>query len=257
MTRPTAVPEFSVVVPTLNEEGEIEETLRRARRALGPSVETLVADGGSRDRTVERARPMARVLASEPCRGRQLAAGARAARGRIVVFLHADTWLDEGAGEAIREAIEAGAVGGCCRFALRPGADSLRYRLLERGVNWRTRRFRTATGDQAIFARRDLLERGLELRPQPLFEDLELARDLRAHGRFAVADAAARTSSRRWERRGFALTLLTHWGLRAAYLAGADPGWLARRYRAWRPAAGPSAVRDRPAGPDVSRTARR
>lgn len=230
------MPDVSVVVPALDEEDLVVGALRSARAALGRSAELVVVDGGSTDRTRERATPLARVLRSEPCRGRQLDVGARAARGRVLLFLHADTRLPAGAGEALRRALaRPDAAGGCFRFAVQPPAPLLsRWRLLETAVALRTRWLRTATGDQALFARRDAYRRAGGFPPWPLFEDVELVRRLRRVGRFVRADAPARTSRRRWERRGFWRTVLTHWGLRAAFAAGASPERLAELYEAGR-----------------------
>lgn len=224
--------EFSVVVPTLDEEAGLDETLRRARSALGPDAEVIVVDGGSRDRTTEIAAAHGRVLSTHRNRGAQLAAGARAASGRILVFVHADTWLPEGAATAIRAAIRAGAGAGCFRFAIQSQSPQTRarrwrYRLLEWGVNWRTRRFRTATGDQALFATRDAYEACDGFRDLPLFEDVTFVRAVRRVTRFRLLPLAAHTSSRRWEA-GFLRTVVRHWALRAAFLAGADPRRLSR-----------------------------
>ena len=127
-------PKISLIIPTLDEETQLAETLNRATAALGPEVEVIVVDGGSRDRTVEIAARYGTVLLADQGRGPQLRAGARAATGEILVFLHADTWLPEGSAAAVRTALRNGAGAGCFRFAVRPPAPDLRYRLLERGV---------------------------------------------------------------------------------------------------------------------------
>lgn len=221
--------EFSVIVPTLDEEARLDETLRRAKSALGPETEVIVVDGGSRDRTTEVAAAHGRVLSTRRNRGAQLAAGARTATGEILVFVHADTWLPDGAAAAIRAAVRAGAGAGCFRFAIqaRSRARRWRYRLLEWGVNWRTRRLRTATGDQALFATRDAYEACDGFRDLPLFEDVTFVRAVRRVTRFRLLPLTAYTSSRRWEA-GFLRTVVKHWALRAAFLAGADPRRLSR-----------------------------
>lgn len=250
----TRVPEFSVVVPTLNEAASVEGTLAAARRAL-PGGELIVADGGSEDDTVARAAAGgARIVRAGRGRGAQMAAGARAARGAVLVFLHADTRLAPGAGEAIRRAVRApGVAGGCFRFAVDPPArGSLRYRALEWGVNLRTRLFRTATGDQAIFARREALERVGGVPTVPLFEDVLLVRRLRRAGEFRPLAAAARTSRRRWEERGFSRTVLEHWGARLAFALGVRPERLAGWYGSPRSRTNaPPGSRD-PVGPDAA-----
>jgi len=219
---------LSAIVPTLDEAGGIEETLSRARVALGEDTEILVVDGGSRDGTRTLAARHARVLECEPCRGVQLHHGAHAARGDILVFLHADTWLSPGAGAAIRGAVAGGAVGGCCRLAVR--GEGWRYRWLERGIAWRTRRFGTATGDQALFATRESYALAGGFGPYPLFEDVRFVRALRRLGPFVSLEAVAATSPRRWTEHGFLRTVVGHWLLRARHAAGAEPATLARRY---------------------------
>jgi rSAM/selenodomain-associated transferase 2 len=226
-----------VIIPTLNEADSIQATLGSAFDAFGETVDLVVADGGSSDDTVARASRFARVVSTPRGRGRQLNAGARLARGQIFVFLHADTTLDSVAGKRIRETLsQPGTVGGCCRFSVDSSAEGgLRYRLLELGVNLRTRIFRTATGDQAIFSSRSAFERVGGFPEEPLFEDIAFVRSLRQLGRFQPVDAAAHTSGRRWERRGFVRTVVSHWLLRAAYAARVPPSTLARWYA--RPAA--------------------
>lgn len=228
--------EFSVVVPTLDEEDRVEGALRSARRALGPDAELLVVDGGSGDETRRRAGRRARVLEAGPGRGAQLDAGARAARGRILIFLHADSRLPTGAVPAIRRALgRPGAVAGCFRFALEPPGPRLsRWTLLEAGVRLRTRLFRTATGDQTIFATRAAYREAGGAPDWELFEDVELVRRLRQVGRFVPLGIEAPTSRRRWEREGFWRTVAAHLLLRLGYRLGVSPSRLARRYRGGR-----------------------
>jgi rSAM/selenodomain-associated transferase 2 len=224
--------DVSVVIPALNEAETIGAALRSAIKAFGETVDLIVADGGSSDDTVERASKLARVVTAPRGRGAQLNAGARLARGRVFVFLHADTTLDPLAGGRILEASnDPGTVGGCCRFAVEPSPEwGIRYRLLERGVNLRTRVFRTATGDQAIFSTRWAFERVGGFPEEPLFEDVGFVRSLRRLGRFQLVDAVALTSDRRWRGRGFVRTVVSHWLLRAAYTARVPPRTLARWY---------------------------
>lgn len=224
---------IAVVVPTLDEEGHVAGALRSARRAFGPDADVVVVDGGSRDRTPERARRHARVVLEEaPGRGRQLNAGARAARGDILVFLHADTRLEARSAAPVRRALEEpGVVGGCFRFAVDPPAPpASRWAVLEAGVRLRTSLLRTATGDQAIFTTRRAFERAGGFPEQPLFEDVVFVRRLRRLGRFRPVPALARTSRRRWEAEGFWSTIWRHWALRGGFAAGVDPERLAEWY---------------------------
>lgn len=225
--------EFSVVVPALDEEERIGGALRSARRALGPDAELVVVDGGSRDATRRRAARRARVIDAPPCRGAQLDLGARASRGDVLVFLHADTRLPEGAASAIREALAGrDVVAGCFRFSVDPPAPAWsRWTLLEAGVRLRTRLLGSATGDQTIFATRAAYRASGGAPHWVLFEDVELVRRLRGVGRFVPLDRRARTSRRRWERQGFWRTVATHLLLRLGYRLGVPPARLARWYR--------------------------
>jgi glycosyltransferase involved in cell wall biosynthesis len=212
-------PLYSVIIPTLDEESEIEPALRSARDALGDRAELIVVDGGSRDRTRSLARGLARVIETRPGRGHQLAAGVAESTGHVLVLLHADTHLDPATESAIAGAlVDDATVGGCSLFGVRPVPSRFgKYRLLEAAVNLRTRLFRTATGDQAIFVTRDAY-------------DVVLARSLRGCGRFAILETTARTSRRRWESKGFWKTVALHWLLRAGFAAGVSPRVLARSY---------------------------
>ena len=224
---------ISVVIPTLNEEARVEGAVRSARRAFGDEAELLVVDGGSSDATRTLAEPLARVLVVEAGRGRQLDTGARASRGDLLVFLHADTRLPSDAAPALREVLgEPRTAGGCFRFALDPpprGFD--RWRLLEIAVRVRTRLLRTATGDQVLFCTRAAYRRCGGFPHWPLFEDVAFVRRLRRVGRFRVLPRTAATSRRRWQRAGFWRTVATHWILRLAFGLKVSPRRLGRWYR--------------------------
>lgn len=225
--------ELSVIVPALNEAARIDAVLRRARSALGPEAELIVVDGGSTDGTRERAARRARVIQSEPGRGRQLNRGIHASSGAVLLFLHADTLLNAGSRAAVGAAVADGVDLGCHRFGVTPEPEGPgRWRALERAVNLRTRLFRTATGDQAIFATRPTVERVGGFPEQPLFEDAAfVARARRAGGRFRVLDVTARTSRRRWEATGFFRTVALHLALRLGHAFRVPPARLARWYR--------------------------
>lgn len=224
---------ISVVVPALDEADEIEETLRAARAALGPEAELIVVDGGSRDGTPARARRFARVVVSEPGRGRQLDAGARAAQGDLLLFLHADTHLPPGARAALEAALEdPRVVGGAFRFGLRgPLARRRLGRWLQAWIHLRCRTFESATGDQAIFCRRTAYEAAGGFAPLLLFEDMDLYRRLKRLGRVALLPLAVATSDRRWRQEGVWKAIARHGLLRAAYHLGVPPARLARGYR--------------------------
>ena len=227
----------SVVIPALNEAAGIADTLAGVA-CQRPPFEVIVADGGSTDGTPEavaRAMPGARVIAPGRGRALQMNAGAREASGEILLFLHADTRLPAGALDAVREALDRpGVVGGCFRPRfVGPGAGSRWMRLWESPLWMRWWRF--AFGDRAAFCTRGAFEAAGGFRAQPLFEDLDLVRDLRARGRFVFLDLAVETSARRFGARGALRQQLRNLALWAGWNAGVAPSRLAAFYPAHRP----------------------
>jgi rSAM/selenodomain-associated transferase 2 len=220
---------LSVVVPTLDEAAALPATLAAARQ---PGVaEIIVVDGGSRDGTLAAARPLAdRVLEVPRGRAQQMNAGAAAARGDVLLFLHADTRLPAGFAQAIARALaDPAVVGG--RFDVRLDAVGLAYHIIGRLISLRSRLTCVATGDQAIFVRREAFERVGRYPPVPLMEDIALCRALKRAGRIACLAETVTTSARRWQRRGVVRTVLLMWCLRTAYYVGVSPARLARLYR--------------------------
>jgi rSAM/selenodomain-associated transferase 2 len=216
----------SVVIPTLDEEDYIAAAIRSVRGC----AEVLVVDGGSSDGTRDRAAAEgARVLVSPPGRGQQLDLGAREARGEWILFLHADTRLEEGWAEAIA-GLGKHVVGGAFRFAV----DSPRtvYRWVEKTVDLRCRLFSLPFGDQAIFARRHVYGMVGGFPPFPLMEDLHFVRRLSRAGPMALLRTRAFTSARRWERHGVVATAARNLWLLGMYAAGRAPERLARLYGA-------------------------
>lgn len=224
---------ISVVVPALNEERTLGPTLARAL-ALGFD-EVLVVDGGSRDGTrgvvaaAGAADHRVRLLEAQPGRAVQMNEGAAASRGDVLLFLHADTELPEGAREAIERALaDAACAGG--RFDVRFDRSTGLARFVSRMMNLRSRWTGIATGDQAIFVRRAVFERLGGFPPLPLMEDIEFSRRLKREGRVAALNQKVVTSFRRWEACGPVRTILLMWLLRFLYWAGVSPLSLARFY---------------------------
>lgn len=221
-------PALSIIIPTLNEAHSIGATLDALRKLRG-TCEVLVVDGGSRDATAEIVRRRGvRLVESERGRGQQLHAGARHARGEVLWFLHADTLAPADAAERIREALrDARYVGG--NFRVRFNGD----RAAARFLTWlypRLGALGLCYGDSAIFVRRDAYARAGGFKPYPIFEDLELVRELRRLGRMVRVPATVVTSSRRFEGRSFALTFARWAGLQVLYWLGVHPRRLARLY---------------------------
>jgi rSAM/selenodomain-associated transferase 2 len=220
---------LSIVIPTLDEAAGIEAQLSALTPLRRRGAEVIVADGGSGDGTAEKARALAdRVLDAPRGRASQMNAGASVARGAALLFLHADTRLPPDADLRVERALAAGAAWG--RFDVRIEGGHAMLGVIARFMNWRSRLTGIATGDQAIFVRRDLFERVGGYPDIPLMEDIALSRALRRIAPPACLEARVTTSGRRWEERGVWRTVLTMWRLRLAYFLGADPRALALAY---------------------------
>ena len=221
---------ISIVLPILNEEAQVAACLGALQPLRGQNCEFIVADGGSRDRSVALAGPLAdRVVVGPRGRAAQMNAGARQANGNILWFLHADSLPPPDALSLIRAAL-AGRDRGWGRFDVRLSGRRPSLRMVEFSMNLRSRLTGIATGDQGIFVRRDLFERIGGYPPIALMEDIALSRALKRYGRPVCLRQRVLTSSRRWERDGIARTILLMWRLRLAYFLGADPDRLARIY---------------------------
>jgi rSAM/selenodomain-associated transferase 2 len=221
---------ISVIIPTLNEEETIRATLDRLSHPDFSQV--LVVDGGSRDgtlRAVAAAAPTAKVLTSPMGRARQMNAGAAAATGDVLLFLHADTLLPATAAEDIQAAFgDSDVVGG--RFDARLDHDRGIFWVICRMMSWRSRLTGIATGDQAIFVRRTVFE-GIGGFPDiPIMEDIAFSARLKQAGRVAALRSCVVTSARRWERQGPVPTILLMWWLRLLFFLGVKPDRLKRLY---------------------------
>ncbi len=223
-----AAPAVSVIVPALDEEESIGAAVASALAQDPPPREVLVVDGESGDRTRDEAEAAgARVLAAPRGRGSQLAAGAAAAQGDLLVFLHADTRLPAGALAGAVEAAAGGAAGG--RFRLRfdrrhPVLDLIAFASRFPG-SW------ASFGDSVLFATREAYRRAGGFEPVPLFEDVRFYARLRRTGPVRVVPLAVTTSARRFLRDGPGRRLMANVGLFLAHRLGASPHRLALRYR--------------------------
>jgi rSAM/selenodomain-associated transferase 2 len=221
--------QISIIIPTLNEESRIGDALAALKGE--PWAEVVVVDGGSADRTAEVARgfEFVRLIAGERAnRGHQMNQGARAATGDALLFLHADVRLPPDAIVVIKQSLADGRVlGGCFQISF-PAAAPPSLKLVAWGINLRTRWFQTATGDQAIFVRRQVFEEIGGYETFPLMEDIEFFNRIKRRGRVAVLAAKVEISPRRWLKYGIWRTVLLMYALRAGYWLGISPATLKR-----------------------------
>ena len=220
----------SIVVPTLNESAHVESALLPLQTMRQSGHEVIVVDGGSDDGTRDLALGRADKIVSGP-RGRalQLNTGAREARGDVLLFLHADTLVPPETMMAFLDEFPSSRhVWG--RFDVRLSGNHLMFRVVESMMNIRSRLSGIATGDHAIFVRRESFEKIGGYPEIPLMEDIAISRRLKREGRPFRPSRPVVTSSRRWEEKGILKTILLMWRLRLAYALGADPRDLARSY---------------------------
>jgi rSAM/selenodomain-associated transferase 2 len=220
---------LSIVMPALNEADGNETALVALAPLRAAGAEVIVVDGGSTDGTPQRAGAFAdRVLSAPRGRAAQMNAGAVAAHGDTLVFLHADTRLPPGADRLILDGLsDSKRVWG--RFDVRFDTGG-RMRLVAAMMNLRSRLTGIATGDQAIFVTRAAFGRAGGFPEIALMEDVALSARLKRLGRPLHIGARVTTSGRRWRERGFARTVLLMWRLRLGYFFGSDPSRLARQY---------------------------
>jgi rSAM/selenodomain-associated transferase 2 len=223
---------ISVIIPTFNEEANIAATVQNVR-AQQPH-EIVVVDGGSSDRTVEIASPLAdRILAGPRGRAAQMNLGAAHAAGDALLFLHADCSLEAGAiDQAARLLEKLGVAAGC--FTMRVPLTNSLYRCIEFGATARTRLFGIIYGDQGLFIRRKLFEHAGGFPKLQLMEDVYLSLRLRKMGRIVVASRQIVVSPRRWQNAGLVRQTLRNWAVTALAAGGVHPDRLARYYPAVR-----------------------
>ena len=213
-----------------NESAGLPRLLDHLDHWRGRGCEIVLVDGGSTDGSAEMARERGfQVLVSPPGRARQMNAGALATQADCLLFLHADTRLPPEADQLIRSVLSGGRHWG--RFDVTIEGEPRMLRVIGKMINLRSRVTSIATGDQAIFIRRDEFKALGGFAELPLMEDIELSRRLRAISRPACLSARVRTSGRRWETHGVWRTIVLMWILRQAYWLGVSPARLAAMYR--------------------------
>ena len=221
---------ISIIIPVLNEVENISGLLRSLQTYREKGHELIVVDGGSEDETVEIASPLAdKTIQTVAGRSSQMNAGAYAATGDILWFLHADCRVPENSDELIINAL-AKRASSWGRFDVRLSGNKLSLRMVEKMMNLRSRLTGIATGDQAIFINRPLFEKVGGFPDQLLMEDIEISKKLKAYQSPVSLRDKLMTSSRRWEQNGVAKTIFLMWLLRAAYFFGVPADKLDMHY---------------------------
>jgi len=216
---------LSIVIPALNEGERIAASLEALAPLRSRGHEVIVVDGGSSDETVALATGCCdRVLAAPRGRARQMNAGAAHATGDALIFLHADTRLPSDADRGVSFALQDHAWG---RFDVEIEGRHPLLKLVACAMNLRSRVTGIATGDQAIFVRREAFDGFPDI---ALLEDVAFSRRMKRRGAPACLASRVRTSGRRWEARGVLRTIVLMWRLRLLYFLGARPDRLARLY---------------------------
>ena len=216
---------LSIVVPALNEAQGIVATLEALAPLRRRGHEVIVVDGGSSDATSKLAASLCdRLLVAPRGRATQMNAGARAAGADALLFLHADTFLPQGADTLVLDALGRHPWG---RFDVDIDDRHWLLKLTAWAMNVRSRLTGIATGDQAIFVRREAFAGFPEI---ALMEDIAFSKAMKRRGAPACLRARVLTSARRWQTRGMLRTILLMYRLRLLYFFGARPEELARRY---------------------------
>jgi rSAM/selenodomain-associated transferase 2 len=221
-------PYISVIVPALNEASSIESVLRSA---VDEDAEILVVDGGSTDGTLEKAAACgARILKGPRGRAVQQNHGAMRARGRVILFLHADTRLPEKYVAHVFETLmDRRVVLGAFGFKTDLRRPFMRF--IQLTTHFRSRYLHLPYGDQALFLRREVFEGAGGFPEVPIAEDVLLVRRLSSRGRIAIAPADCITSGRRWAERGLFRTSLMNQVILAGLMLGISRQTLARLYK--------------------------
>ena len=219
---------ISVIIPVLNEAKILEQTLSQLQPELGHH-ELIIVDGGSTDGSVPIAEKYGKVVTSVRGRAKQLNAGAAAASGDILIFLHADIWLESGALAAVGTALSSGYVGG--GFRQKIDGENILYRAIEMVGNIRGKYLKVFYGDSGIFLKRADFEKIGGFPDIPILEEMEFSRDMRKLGKTILVLPHIHISARRWETKGIARTTINNWLITFLYFLKFSPEQLAKLYR--------------------------
>ena len=242
----TAVPiQLSIVIPLLNEADNLPKLMGHLAHLNPAPYQVILVDGGSTDNSVAIAKELIeslidsspsvingqvidwQVIESAAGRALQMNAGAELAMGDVLLCLHADTQLPNHAIADITSAVRQAAWG---RFDVRLDSSAWMLKVVSQMINWRSRLSGIATGDQAIFIKKPLFEQLGGYPQQPLMEDIELCKRLKAIGKPACLRSKVITSARRWQQYGTWRTIGLMWHLRFDYWRGVSADNIKQRY---------------------------
>ena len=242
----TAVPiTLSIVIPLLNEADNLPKLMGHLAHLNPAPYQVILVDGGSTDNSVAIAKELIeslidsspsvisgqvidwQIIESAAGRALQMNAGAELATGDVLLFLHADTQLPNHAIADITSAVRQAAWG---RFDVRLDSSTWMLKVVSQMINWRSRLSGIATGDQAIFIKKPLFDQLGGYPQQPLMEDIELCKRLKAIGKPACLRSKVITSARRWQQYGTWRTIGLMWHLRFDYWRGVSADNIKQRY---------------------------
>lgn len=220
---------LSIIIPILNEEKQLPELFGNLKTAVSAQDEVIFVDGGSKDESINMCRAAGyRVLKASRGRALQMNHGADHSAGELLLFLHADTRLPDAAGILLSEINQRPVWG---RFDVKITGTSKLLSMVAQMMNLRSRLTGIATGDQAIFASRELFFQVGGFPQQPLMEDIDLCKSLKRLLPPKCLRVRVTTSGRRWEQRGVWRTIFLMWRLRWRHWRGAPIDEIARAYR--------------------------
>ena len=221
--------QYTIIIPTLNEEAEIQACLMQLQGLRAQGFEVIVADGRSLDNTPQLVEGLCdQFISAQRGRAAQMNAAVLRAKGEIIFFLHVDTRLPEKFSELIHS-IKADTF--CWgRFDVQLSGQHWSFRVIESMMNLRSRLTGIATGDQVIFMSKKLYREVGGFPEIELMEDIAMSRTLKNICLPLCLRQKVLTSSRRWERHGIISTIIKMWWLRFSFFIGIDPTTLSRKY---------------------------
>lgn len=220
--------DISIIIPTFNEADNIAAL---AENLAGTSCEVIVVDGGSEDTTVSLAQQYGfTVVTSPPGRARQQNTGARRAKGRIVLFLHADTRLPRDFEKPVIEVMQRREnIAGAFSLAIEQPTPSMRF--IAACANLRAHFFGLPYGDQALFLCRDVFLALNMFADMPIMEDYDLVRRAGKTGKVVVCREKVTTSARRWQKLGVLRTTFINQLVVIGFFLKVPPSRLALLYK--------------------------